>query len=92
MNDFECKTSGQADVIWFVNCEVRGWVSESLARSRRLAFGEREAEREGCIWLRESNSRSRHFCSLPWRRGEATLRTADRRGRRAVGGLRMLLK
>ena len=92
MNDFECKTSDQADVIWFVNCEVRGWVSESLARSRRLAFGEREAEREGCIWLRESNSRSRHFCSLSWRRGEATLRTVDRRRRRAVGGLRMLLK
>jgi hypothetical protein len=31
MNDLQCKTTRQADILWFVDCEVRGWVTESLA-------------------------------------------------------------
>ena len=78
----------------FVNCEVRGRVTEKLCMkwAPRPWQGERGSG-EGCIWLRrESNYGTPHLCPLPFGRGEATLRTADRGGRRLSVGLRMLLK
>lgn len=85
---------GQANVLMFVNCESRGWVTEKPLHEMGASPLARESgSGEGCIWLRrEFNYGTPHLCPLPFGRGEATLRTADRGGRRLSVGLRMLLK
>ena len=36
MNDSQCKTTDQADVLWFVNCPWRGWVASGVPSGDRF--------------------------------------------------------
>jgi hypothetical protein len=44
MNDLQCKTTHQAGVLWFVNCQSGGWVTEKDVHEldvSPLAMGDR---------------------------------------------------
>lgn len=94
MNDSQCKTTVRAAVPVFVNCQLCGWVTEKpcLKWASRPWQGRGGAVRVAFGSVVNLNGKTPHLCPLPFGRGEATLRTADRCGRRLSVGLLILLK